>query len=97
LVVSPKADADLIAIGIYIAERDGLARASAVIERIQETMFNIALMPGIGSSRPYLRPGWRAFSRAPWTIVYIPLRDGIRVLRVLDGRRDLAAIFKKIP
>lgn len=39
--------------------------------------------------------GTRAFPIAPWLIVYalLPKRDGIRVIRILDGRRDLARIL----
>lgn len=98
LIVSSEADADLKEISGFIAEHDGAVRAAAVAERIRKTMHNLAFMPGMGRrGSSYLEPGSRIFPVAPWTIVYEPLPDGdgILVQRILDGRRDLAAIFKK--
>jgi plasmid stabilization system protein ParE len=97
LTVSPEADADLAAIGTYIMERDGVARATGAIERIQRTMDNIAFMPGMGRHRPYLDKDMRAFSDSPWLIYYTlkPDDGGIDVLRIVDGRRDLPELFGK--
>jgi toxin ParE1/3/4 len=94
-LISPRAKEDLKSIEAYIAEHDGEARADKVIERIDKTIDALAFMPGIGSRRSYLEPEDRAFAVAPWTIFYRPLADGIRVLRIIDGRRDLAALFGK--
>ncbi len=60
-------------------------------------MRNLAFMPGMGHRRHYdLEEGARMLPVTPWTIVYDPLPDdgGILVQRILDGRRDLDAIFK---
>ena len=96
LIVSPEADADLDAIAAFIAEHDGATRAATIAERIRKTMDNLAFMPGMGRRRSYLRRDQRAFPVPPWTIYYEPLPDGgIEVVRVLDGRRDLASVFKK--
>lgn len=99
LVVSPEAEADIDAIAAFIAKRDGAARATAVAERIWQTMDNLAFMPGIGRPTKYFEPGQRAFPVAPWIIYYMPQpdRDGIDVLRIIDGRRDLPSVFKKKP
>ncbi len=99
LTVSPEAEVNLEAIAAYIAEYDGVARAAAVAERIRKTMDNLALMPGMGSRRSYLGEDWRAFPVAPWTIYYKlrPDGEGIDVLRIVDGRRDLPSIFKRKP
>ena len=97
LTVSPEADADMAQIGTYIAERDGAARANAAVERIQRTMRNLAAMPGMGRRRSYLNPKQRAFPAPPWIIYYemLPEGDGIRVVRIIDGRRDLPRLFGK--
>jgi plasmid stabilization system protein ParE len=91
--ISPRAENDVRAIGRYIAERDGRARAEEVVERINKAVDLLALMPGIGGTRRYLKSGRRAFSVRPWLIVYRPMKDGAHVLRVLDGRRDLPSVF----
>jgi toxin ParE1/3/4 len=95
LQVSPKAEEDIRAIGRFIAERDGLSRAEKVVERINKAIDALVMMPGIGGSRSYLAAKRRAFPVRPWLIVYLPSKDGIHVLRVIDGRRDLPAMFGK--
>jgi toxin ParE1/3/4 len=39
----------------------------------------------------------RSFPVGPWSIIYEPLKDssGILVLRILDSRRDIAALMGK--
>jgi plasmid stabilization system protein ParE len=72
-----------------------LSRAERVVERIDKAIDALALMPGIGGSRSYLASKRRAFPVRPWLVVYLPLKDGIHALRVIDGRRDLHALFGK--
>ena len=96
-VISPNALEDLKSIEDYIAEHDGETRADKFTARINKTIDMLALMPGIGGTRPYLKSGRRAFPVRPWLIVYVPLKDGVRVLRVIDSRRNLSAIFGKEP
>lgn len=95
IVFSSKADDDLSAIGSYIAEHDGVTRAESALARIHKAIGTLALMPGMGSHRFYLEANDRAFPVSPWTIYYRPLADGIRVLRVIDGRRDVPGLFGK--
>jgi len=91
ITYSPEARSDVLAIETYIATNDGEARAELIIDRIDETVLNLAYMPGMGGSRPYLDPVTYAFPISSWLIVYEPLPDldGIAVLRVIHGARDL--------
>ncbi|SRR5579862_550339 len=97
LVVSEEAEADLDSIAAYIAEYDGRLRAITIADRIRKAMDSLAFMPGMGGRRYYLKRNQRAFSVSPWTIFYeeLPEREGINVVRVVDGRRNLPAIFGK--
>lgn len=97
LVVSDEAGADLDSIAAYAAEHDGRLRAIAVSDRIRKAMDNLAFMPGMGSRRYYLRRNQRAFAVSPWTIYCEELsgRDGMNVVRIIDGRRNLPAILGK--
>ena len=99
LVVSDRAESDILAISVYIAEQSGKLRAIKAVERIRKTMDHLAFTPGIGRGRSYLEAGLKAFPFAPWTIVcsLLPDGDGINVVRVLHGRRNLAAIFGENP
>jgi plasmid stabilization system protein ParE len=95
IIVSAEARADLLALERYITEYDGPMRAELILNRIEGVIRTLAFMPGLGRPRPFLEGGTRAFPMAPWLIVYalLPIHDGIRVVRVLDGRRDLARIL----
>jgi toxin ParE1/3/4 len=95
IVLTQAARNDLASIENYIAENDGETHALAIRARLDKAIENLAAMPGIGGSRSYLKPGRRAFPVPPWTIYHVPLSDGIRVLRVIDGRRDLPGLFGK--
>ena len=92
---SDDAQADLLALMRYIADRDGKLRAEMVVGKIRGTIRTLAFMPGMGRQRPDIEPGARAFPATPWMIFYVPLPelDGIRVVRVIDGRRDLESLF----
>jgi plasmid stabilization system protein ParE len=66
-----------------------------VAVRIRKAMDSLAFMPRIGGRRHYLDPASRAFPVPPWLIVYesVPQSVGVRILRVIDGRRDLDYLF----
>ncbi|MEI9992109.1 MAG: type II toxin-antitoxin system RelE/ParE family toxin [Rhizomicrobium sp.] len=98
-ILSEDADADLRGLDRYIADRDGAGRARFVVSRILRTVANLAAMPRMGRPKPYLEPGVLSFSVRPWMIFYriLPEGDGIRVMRILDGRRDLPTVFVKNP
>jgi plasmid stabilization system protein ParE len=95
IIFSRQARADILKIEGYISERDGSMRAKAVVDRIMKKVRTLASSPGIGRSRPYLDRESRAFSAPPWIIIYLPSPndDGIRIRRIVDGRRDLNSIL----
>ena len=70
-----------------------MVRADGVIARLYRTLASLAFMPGIGRVRRDLKGAPRVFPVSPWLILYetAPGLDGIRVIRVVDGRRDLDA------
>lgn len=47
----------------------------------------------IGTARPDLAESSRVFTYKRWVVVFQPNRDGIEVLRVLDGSRDFPRLF----
>jgi plasmid stabilization system protein ParE len=86
---------DLLTLEDYIAENDGEARAELIVGRILGSISTLAYMPGMGRTRSYLDENVRAFAVPPWLILYtvLPERDGIRVIRVVDSRRDLTSLM----
>jgi len=50
--------------------------------------------PGLGRARDELRPGLRSFSAGRFLIFYRPLDNGIQVVRVVHGARDIGGLFR---
>jgi len=94
LVYSPEAQADLIGLYQYIAERSSPSRALSYVERIEAACRTLAVFPRRGIRRDDLYPGLRMTSVARRVAVTM-LVDGdeVRIIRVLYGGRDLAAAF----
>lgn len=93
-VRSPEAGRDLDRIFSWIGREAGEARAIKVIERLEAKFQMIAAFPGMGRHRD-LAGGVLGASEPLWLIPYEPLvgRSGIRILRVVDGRRDPPAVL----
>jgi toxin ParE1/3/4 len=49
--------------------------------------------PFVGEARPELAADLRSFSAGNYVIFFRPITDGIQVVRVLHGSRDIAAVF----
>lgn len=90
LVLAPKARADLFDIDTYIAQRNPLA-AERLIERLIQAMTSLAAMPKMGRTCEDLGlPSVRRFVVEKHHIFYVLDGNGIRVVRVIHGRRDVA-------
>ena len=92
IVKSPRAKTDLVEIWDYIAE-DSEARADAFVAKIHEKFLVLADRPGIGRLRDELEKDIRSLPVGRYVIFYRPLAEGIEIVRVLHGSRDLGAIF----
>jgi toxin ParE1/3/4 len=93
LLIRPQALTDLDDIFDYIAE-DSIDRAIGFIRKLYEQMETLAINPGIGRRRDVLIPGLRSLPYGNYLIFYTPLDDGVDVVRVLNGARDLEALFQ---
>lgn len=91
---SPEARTDLLQIWLYLAERNPQA-ADRLLDLIDQKCRLLAEMPGMGRGRPELRPNLRSFPVGRLLIFYRPLGDdGIEIVRIVRGGRDLAALFE---
>jgi len=91
IIITERADFDLDDIGDYIAEQSGDERAEAVLLTIDEKIRLHATMPLAGRQRDELREGVRSFPVYNYVVFYRPLANGIRIIRILHGSRDLDA------
>ena len=88
----PLAEADILEIWDYIAD-DSLAAADRWVDRVDEQFRMLAAQPMMGRAREELAPGVRSFPFGRYVVFYMPLNDGIDVVRVLHGARDIDAVF----
>ena len=88
----PLAEQDLLELWLYLSEVS-FETADATLDHFHQKMEIIAQNPQIGQQRPELGiPTLRSFPTQKHTIFYLPLSDGIDVLRVLHNRRDLSPL-----
>ena len=92
LTITESARADLREIRAYIA-KDNPAAARRGVERLRTQARKLAATPGIGRSRKDLRPDLFSFPVGRHVLFYRPQPDGIVLVRVIHGARDLPALF----
>lgn len=94
IIRSPDAEDDLLEIWSHIAN-DKPSAADPFLDKLEQRIELLSRHPRIGESRPDLAPRVRAFSVGNYLIFFRPIRDGIELLRVLHGSRDIPAIFRR--
>ena len=87
---SPQAELDLTTIWDFIAN-DSIKAADALLERIDEAFDMLAQMPRAGRARNDLALNLRSFPVGSYVVYYVPVSDGIEVIRVMSGWRDVDA------
>jgi toxin ParE1/3/4 len=89
-----RADRDLEDIAVYIAGDDPNA-ADTLIDRFDQKFTLLAQFPYLGHERPELATELRSFPVGRYLIFYRPQKDGIIVIRVIHGARNLRRIFRR--
>lgn len=92
LLKRPEAEKDLDDIWWQIAQ-DKPLDADRFLDRIQETLLTLTEFPRMGVNQDKLMLGLRSFTVGNYLIFYFPLEEGVDVIRVLHGARELNAIF----
>jgi len=77
---------DLLQIWFYIAQ-DSVAAADRLIDLLEEHLQLISQNPFMGQSVEQYRVGLRQFTVGNYVLFYIPIDDGIQLIRVLHGAR----------
>ncbi len=93
--LSPQASDDLDEIAYYIASVTGdIDRAARLISEITRRFVTLSTYPHLGRARDAdLGPGRRSHVVDQFVIIYRLDGDDVVVLRVIHGRRDIAAAF----
>lgn len=87
-----EAECDLEEIWWYIAQ-ESPNNADRFLDRIQERCLSLADFPQMGASRNELKTGLRSQPVGNYLIFYFPLEDGIDIVRVLHGSRDIESLL----
>ena len=91
-----EAERDLDDIVYYIAKETGsLGVAERLIDSITSRFYLLAEHPRIGQARDDLLAGARSFPVGNYLIVYDIDGEDVQILRVVHGRRNLAALFRR--
>jgi len=94
IVRSPDALQDIEDIWSYIAG-DNRVAADRFVRTIEERIQRLVDYPLIGRPRDEFHPGLRSVPLGSYLLFYRPIVDGIEVVRILHGARDLPQIFAK--
>ena len=92
VTLSPLAEIDLLDIALYIATEN--PRASDDFAHELDDKFSLLLtQPEMGRARPELGKKLRSFPIKNYVVFYDPTPEGIFIVRVIHGARDVENIF----
>ena len=94
IVRSPEAKQDAADIWLHIA-LDNIRAADKLADRFDQKLHVLAETPGIGIRRDDLAADLHAFPVGAYLLFYREIPEGIEVVRILHGARNLRRIFKK--
>lgn len=79
-----------MAIALHIAEHSP-PRARSVVARLKSRTEILRSHPLAGRLRPELGEGMRSLSERPYVLIYRVVGEGVDIVAVLHGARDLPA------
>ncbi len=96
VLLTPDAEESRIDVWLYLAER---SQSRDVADRFLDTVDQkcrlLAEHPELGEVRADLTSQVRQFPAGDYLILYKPLPDGILVLLVVHGSRDVPAVWRR--
>lgn len=96
-VLSNDATSDLSSLAEYLKFVSDADLAEKILTRFYHLFTLLAHWPDIGRTHKELTGNPRSFLMRPWIVFYEQSTnsDCVRILRVLDGRRDLPTLLPK--
>ena len=91
--ITPTASRDIESILDYLAEKVSIEKAEQILEKINSKLQLLVKFPQIGRRRDELYPGLRSVPLGDYLIFYRLVSEGIEVMRVVGGYRDLEGLF----
>ncbi|HLH32439.1 MAG TPA: type II toxin-antitoxin system RelE/ParE family toxin [Terriglobia bacterium] len=100
-VIRPKADDDLDEHAFYLAEQAGAAIGHKFLIAAHETFSLIATQPEMGWHPHLTHPAvsslrlFRISGFQQVLVLYAPVKDGVDIIRVIHGSRDIDALLRR--
>lgn len=88
----PQAEVDILEIWEYIAA-DSVEQADRWIDKLDRSLQLWATQPMMGRERTELAAGLRSLPFGRYVVFFLPLEDGIDVVRVMHGSLDIEERF----
>jgi toxin ParE1/3/4 len=93
IIWSPEALDDIDRLWDYYAEVAGGSTADRILREIAKAVAVVDDFPFAGRARDDIRAGLRSLAVTPQIVFYRLKDDRPEIVRVLDGRQDIEAIF----
>jgi toxin ParE1/3/4 len=83
----------------YLEDHAGVETAERFIDCLISTFENLARMPRQGVRCSFSKPALKRLHRWPvtdfesWLIFYFPKRDGVEIVHVIHGARDMESLL----
>ncbi len=95
VLLTADAEESRVDIWLHVAV-DSPTAADRLMTRIDDKCRLYATHPHMGALRPDLGPQVRCFSVGNYVVIYRPIEDGIVVLLVIHGSRDIPTVFRDL-
>ncbi|QLE56944.1 type II toxin-antitoxin system RelE/ParE family toxin [Nostoc sp. TCL26-01] len=92
-IIAPSASRDLNEIADYFLVRN-LEAGEKLFREFNKKCQNLANFPSMGRSYAHIKPSLRGLPLDGYVILYQVLDDGVEILRVVSGYRDLESLFE---
>ena len=89
IILRPRAERDIREIWLYLAEQTDADHADRFAHQMLQKLEMAATHPYIGRQRTEIRTGLRSLVIGRYLAFYLPLDDGIDLVRVIYGGREL--------
>jgi toxin ParE1/3/4 len=87
-----RAREDLLDIWVHVGRHSGESVADRVLDSIEQSSRMLQEHPRLDRARPEIQPEARSIVIERWLALYRVTEDGVQIVRILDGARDVAAI-----
>jgi toxin ParE1/3/4 len=97
--VRARARSDILSSAEYLDEHAGVETAQRFLDATQSTFEALAKMPKLGALCAFRKPALRRIRRWPvqsfenWLIFYQPRRNGVEIVHVIHGARDIEGLI----